>query len=168
MAKPAINFKELYNKQYGDIVRMKNMHTLTPEQLFDLAVRYFTWAEENAIKATETAAFQGEVYESRVHKPRIFTLSGFRLFASVSESALLKWRKEPGFGDVMDFIDGVIAEQKFQLAANNMVNAQFVAKEMGVDKGVNVTATAAAESKSVAEVDAAEVREAVLDILDKI
>lgn len=165
----ALNFKELYNKKYGDIARMTN-NKMTPEQLFDMAIRYFTWAEESYIQAAETAAFQGDVYETRIHKPRIFTLNGFRLYAGLSEQSILRLRKEPGYDDVMDFIDGVIFEQKFQLAANGIVNASFIGKEIGVDKGasVNVNASASAEAKSINDVNAEEVREAVLDILDKI
>lgn len=161
----ALNFKELYNKRYGDIARMNNAHSYTPEQIFDLAVRYFTWAEENALEAAETASFQGDVTESLVHKPRIFTLNGFRLYAGVSDSVIAKWRKEPGFSDVMEFVDTVVFEQKFQLAANNLINASFIGKEMGVDKPatVNVEASATVES-----VTTDEVKEAVRDILDMI
>ncbi|AGI61443.1 terminase small subunit [Shigella phage pSf-1] len=90
----ACNFKKLYNKQYGDIAKMTKAHKYTPEQVFDLAVRYFTWAEENHIQAAETASFQGDVYESKIHKPRVFTLNGFRLFAGLSASVLEKWRRE--------------------------------------------------------------------------
>lgn len=161
----ALNFKELYNKRYGDIARLNNAHTLTPEQVFDLAIRYFEWAEKNHIEAAETASFQGDVFESKIHKPRIFTLNGLRLFCGFSESVTLKWRKEPGFSEVMDFIDTVINEQKFQLAANNLVNAAFIAKDIGVDKpaSINVEANASVET-----VTADEVKEAVRDILEEI
>ena len=74
------NFKELYNKKYGDIANLKINHRYTPEQVFDMAVRYFSWAEERAIKAIETASFQGVVTENLVHKPRVFTITGFQLF----------------------------------------------------------------------------------------
>lgn len=163
----ACNFKKLYNKQYGDIAKMTKAHKYTPEQVFDLAVRYFTWAEENHIQAAETASFQGDVYESKIHKPRVFTLNGFRLFAGLSASVLEKWRREPGFSDVMDFIDGVVYEQKFQLAANNIVNAGFIGKEIGIEKPATVTI----ENNTISSVDAVtaeEVKEAVIDILEKI
>lgn len=164
----ALNFKELYNKKYGDIATMNRAHKYTPEQVFDLAVRYFEWAERSHIQAAETASFQGDVYESKIHKPRIFTLNGFRLFSGLSEAVLLKWRKEPGFSDVMDFIDGVVYEQKFQLAANNLVNAPFIAKEIGVDKGATVNVEASAQAQSVNNVTADEVKDAVRDILGEI
>lgn len=163
----ALNFKELYNKQYGDIARLNNAHTHTPEQVFNLAVRYFEWAEKNHIEAAETASFQGDVYESKTHKPRIFTLNGFRLFCGFSAAVLEKWRREPGFSDVMEFVDGVIHEQKFQLAANGIVNAAFIAKDIGIDKPATVNVEANS-SASVDSVTAAEVKEAVVDILERI
>ena len=33
----ALNFKRLYNKQYGDIVQLNKSHRYTPEQIFELA-----------------------------------------------------------------------------------------------------------------------------------
>lgn len=165
--KQAVNFKSLYNKRYGDIVTLNKNHQYTPEQVFELAVRYFTWAEENSIKATETAAFQGVVTENRIHKPRIFTLAGLRLFCGFSLGILDHWRKTDGFRDVMEFIDSVIYEQKFQLAANGVVNASFIGKDLGIEKAptVNIENTNEATIESV---NADEVREAVKDILDMI
>ena len=67
----------------------------------------------------------------------------------------------------MDFIDGVVYEQKFQLAANNIVNAGFIGKEIGIEKPATVTI----ENNTSASVDAVtaeEVKEAVIDILEKI
>lgn len=165
----ALNFKELYNKTYGDIVTLNNRHKYTPEQVFDMAIRYFTWAEENHIQAAETASFQGDVYESRVYKPRVFTVNGFSLYLGVTEAAVSKWRKEPGFCDVMEFVDKVIYEQKFQLAANNMINAGFIGKEIGVEKPATVSVEAiAAANASIDAVTADEVKEAVIDILEQL
>lgn len=165
--KEAINFKSLYNKRYGDIVTMNRNHQYTPEQVFDLAVRYFTWAEENSIKATETAAFQGVVSEHRIHKPRVFTLSGLRLFCGFSAGILDHWRKTEGFRDVMEFIDGVIYEQKFQLAANGIVNASFIGKDLGIDSAPTVNIENTNET-TIENVSVDEVKEAVRDILDMI
>ncbi|QVW27725.1 terminase small subunit [Hafnia phage Pocis76] len=164
--KPAVNFKQLYNKKYGDIATMNRNHNYTPEQVFELAIRYFTWAEENHIKATETAAFQGVVRESRIHKPRIFTINGFRLFCGFSSGTIDKWRKTDGFKDVMEFVDGVIYEQKFQLAANGIVNSSFIGKDLGIDNAPAVSVEN--NVTTVDNVSAEDVREAVIDILDKI
>ena len=165
----ALNFKRLYNKQYGDIVQLNKSHRYTPEQIFELAIKYFEWAELNAIKAAETSSFQGRTYQDEIRKPRVFTVNGLRLFCGWSKCAVEKWRKEPGFSEVMEFIDTVITEQKFQLAANGVINAAFIAKDLGVDQPTQINVNANAESSAaIAEVGADEVREAVRDILAEI
>lgn len=158
------NFKELYNKKYGDIVAKSRVYT--PEQVFDLAVKYFTWAEQNAITAAESASFQGEVEQTEIYKPRVFTIKGLRLFCSFSEAVLIKWRREEGYAEVMEFIDSVIDEQKFQLAANGVINASFIGKDLGIDKPatINVETTAAA-SNNTTEVM---MKDAVNSILDNL
>lgn len=156
------NFKKLYEKKYGDVIDKRR--TLTPEQVFDLAVKYFSWAEANAIVAAETASFQGEVSESQVHKPRVFTVKGMRLFCSFSEAVLNKWRKDPLYSPVMEFIDSVIYEQKFQLAVNGIINPGFVAKDLGIDKPAQVNVEANANSLS--GVTEESIKEAVSSIVD--
>lgn len=140
------NFKELYNKKYGDIANLSHKHMMTPEQLFDFAVKYFSWAEDQAIKAIETASFQGVVTENLVHKPRVFTLTGFCLYCGVTTSAIQTWRKSPGFDEVIAFIDSVVREQKYQLAASGIVNPGMISKELGIDKPqeINITSTSSA------------------------
>ena len=164
----AHNFKWLYNKKYGDIASMNKSHRYTPELVFEMAVKYFEWAETNAIKVGETSSFQGRTYQDTVRKTRIFTIKGLRLFNSWSYCAIEKWRKEPGFREVMEFIDDVIQEQKFQLAANGAVNASLVAKDLGLDKPAQINVAAVAENTTINDVTAEEVRDAVRDILEEI
>lgn len=163
----AFNMKQLYNKKYGDIVHVGRARKYTPEQAFEMAIKYFEWAELNAIKAAETSSFQGKTYQDEIHKPRIFTLTGLKLFCSWSDPLILGWRKEPGYSEVMEFIDSVIFEQKFQLAANGIVNAAFISKDLGIDKGdtFNINANANAEAESNSE-EAME--KAVMNVLSKI
>ena len=128
------NFKALYNKKYGDIAMVAINRKYTPEEVFDFAVRYFSWAESEAIKAIETAAFQGVVNESLVHKPRVFTLTGLALFMGVNINRFARWRTEAGYSDVMEFIDNVIYEQKYQLGVAGIISSTIVGKELGIDK----------------------------------
>ena len=133
------NFKALYNKKYGDIATVAINRKYTPEEVFDFAVRYFSWAESEAIKAIETAAFQGVVSESLVHKPRVFTLTGLALFMGVNINRFARWRTEAGYSDVMEFIDNVIYEQKYQLGVASIINSTIVGKELGIDKPQEIT-----------------------------
>lgn len=161
------NFKELYRKNFGDVIsRTKSM---TPEQLFDMGVAYFEWAEANQIKAAETASFQGEVSESLIHKVRVFTLNGFALFAGLTLNTLARYRSEPGYSEVMEFIDSVVYEQKFQLAANGIVNPGFIGKDLGIDKPANITVetVASANSNAVGTVEQ-QMEKAVENVLDNL
>lgn len=159
------NFKALYNKKYGDIANLSHNHVYTPEQVFDLAVKYFAWAEQNAIKAAETAAFQGVVTENLVHKVRVFTVNGLCLYCNFTNALLGSWRKSPGFSEVMEFVDGVIHEQKYQLAASGLVNAGFVGKDLGIDKPATVNID---NSNSVSGLTPDDMKKAVNDILGEL
>lgn len=157
------NFKELYNKKYGDIANLSHRHPMTPETVFNLAVKYFSWAEDQAIKAIETASFQGVVTENLVHKPRIFTLNGFCLYCGVTASSIQSWRASPGFAEVMEFIDSVIREQKYQLAASGIVNPGMISKELGIDKPQEITIT---NTSSANDVDT--MKEALESVISKL
>ena len=68
----------------------------------------------------------------------------------------------------MEFIDSVIYEQKFQLAAKGVVSANFIGKDLGLDNAPQINVSATAENTSIEAVTAEEVKEAVIDILEKI
>lgn len=157
------NFKAMYNKKYSDITTLAKNRIMTPEQLFDLAVKYFSWAEDNAIKAAETASFQGVVTESLVHKPRVFTLTGFCLYCGVTHSAIEKWRKSAGYDEVMAFVDSVIREQKYQLAVSGIVNPGMISKELGIDKPQEITIS---NNSSANDVDT--MKEALESVISKL
>ncbi|WP_349043516.1 hypothetical protein, partial [Brucella melitensis] len=83
----------------------------------------------------------------------------------VNQSTLGRYRHDPNYAPVMEFIDSVIYEQKFQLAAVGMINASFVGKEMGIDKGANINVNA---EGGAATITTEEVKAAVKDVLDMI
>jgi hypothetical protein len=161
------NFSKLYSKSFGDVFKVHSSSQHTPESVYDMAVKYFEWAESNSLQAAETAAFQGRVSESKVHKVRVFTMNGFRLFSGMSEAVIVKYRKDPQFKEVIEFIDSVIYEQKFQLAANGIINGSFIGKEMGIDKPANITVETI--SQSTANVNDKEaLQSAVKSVLDEL
>lgn len=166
-AAESLNFKKLWNKRYSDLVGSKidKRATLTPEQVMNLIVQYFEWAELNAIKAGETASFQGRVYQDTIHKPRIFTWEGLKLFCGFSGTALAKWKLKPGYDVVIEFAESVIKEQKYQLAANGMINSTMIAKELGIDKGDTFNISANAKEQDNTE---EAMKNAVASVLSKI
>lgn len=155
-------FSSLYNKTFDEIAVNKNPRSLTPEQMFNLAVGYFTFCEEQPICALETASFQGDVYESPVHKTRVFTLRGFLVFAALTPQSYQNFRRDPDYSAICSWIDNVIYEQKYQLAANNLVNASLIGKDIGIDKPAEINVV------SSTNVSGEEIKQAVSSVLSKL
>lgn len=150
-----LNFKRLWNKTYADLVgaEVDSRARLTPDQVMNLIVRYFEWAESNAIKAGAESSFQGKTYQDTINKPRVFTWEALKLFCGFTSKAVFDWRRKPGYDVVMEFADSVIREQKYQYAANGIINSTMISKELGIDKGdtFNINASANAEAESNTE-----------------
>ncbi|HAK2374308.1 TPA: terminase [Salmonella enterica] len=163
----SLNFKRLWNKRYSELVggEVDKRATLTPEQVMNLMVQYFEWAELNAIKARETASFQGRVYQDTIHKPRIFTWEGLQLFCGFTGATLANWKHKPGYDVVVEFAASVIKEQKYQLAANGIINSTMIAKELGIDKGDTVNISANTNEQDNTE---EAMKNAVASVLSKI
>jgi hypothetical protein len=125
------SFKELYKKR-------TRSSDITPEQFEALAISYFEWADTNQIKTCENAAFQGKVTQSLVTKPRVFTINGLVLFTGLSMATFSRFRKDPAYAHIMEWIDNVVFEQKYQLAANGVINASLIGKDLGIDKGAEI------------------------------
>lgn len=155
------NFKKLYNRTLDQVVGKTFM---SPQQFLDMVISYFSWAESNAVRAIETASFQGVVTENLIHKPRVFTIRGLCLYCGISAAMLTKMRGDVNFAPIVDLIDNVVYEQKYQLAVNGIINSAMVGKELGIDKPATVTV----EQNNTANVDVAEFKEAVRDVLDNI
>ena len=168
-AAESLNFKKLWNKQYSDLVggSVSKQSRLTPEQVMTLFVKYFEWAENNALKAGESASFQGRVYQDTVHKPRVFTWTGLQLFCCITPKAIEVWRNMPGFDVVIEFAESVIKEQKYQLAVNGMINSSMISKELGIDKGIQIGVNASANAEAEVNTEDA-MKSAVESVLGKL
>lgn len=162
------NFNRLYNKNFGDITgKTGDRRTYNPEVLFNMAREYFEWCDSEYIEVAESAAYQGEVTQSPVSKNRVFTMTGLRRFLCLTKSTMTDLRKDPAYEHVFDFIDDVIHEQKYQLAANNIINAGMIMRDLGMEKGAEINVVNNGD-RNTANVNAEELKEAVSSILGKI
>ena len=87
--------------------------------------------------------------------------------AMTPEQLIIMWKREEEYSEVMEFVESVINEQKFQLAANGVINASFIGKDLGIDKpaSINIENSSASASTVVATTEDA-MKEAVNSILD--
>jgi hypothetical protein len=113
-----------------------------PQAMWDRAVDYFRWAEENPIQEEKHYPMQGEVIEKSIDKLRAFTLNGLCLFIGLDTETFRRYGTgENGKGaykEVVALIKQVVNEQQFTGAAADVLNPNIIARALGLyEKTVN-------------------------------
>lgn len=100
-----------------------------PEQLWELACEYFAWCDENPI---ETIEFNGkDAIECVVPKMMAYTWSGLEFYCDINSFEDYKTTYKE-FSDVIARIGKVIYTQKFTGAAAGVLNANIIARDLGL------------------------------------
>lgn len=110
------------------------------ELLWDAACEYFQWCEDNPLKESKICSFQGENKIEEVPLMRAMTIAGlcFRLNANIDyltafESKLdLDTKEGKDFSRVIGDIRTVIYRQKFEGASAGLLNANIIARDLGL------------------------------------
>lgn len=104
----------------------------TPKMLLDAAHEYFEWVDANPLIESKAAQFQGEQVDLTVKKMRAMTLEGLYIFLGVSKQTWFDYKAREDFVDVMAEIEAIIRTQKFAGAAADMLNANIIARDLGL------------------------------------
>jgi hypothetical protein len=102
------------------------------DQLWGAAAEYFEWVEDNPLYEDKITAYQGVVTHEPVAKMRAMTVAGLCIFLDISQQAWGEYRQREGFGEVTSRIDAVIRDQKFTGAAADLLNANIIARDLGL------------------------------------
>lgn len=104
----------------------------SPEQLWEAACEYFEWVEENPLSEEKLFAYQGEISRDTIHKMRPMTISALCLYLDISRQGWSEYCAKQDFSDITKHIESVIYEQKFAGAAADLLNANIIARELGL------------------------------------
>ena len=104
----------------------------TPESLWEEALKYFEWVEENPLKEEKIFAYQGEITKGVISKMRAMTIAGFCLFADICEKTFFNYRNDKDYLQVITRIENVIKTQKFEGAAAELLNPNIIARDLGL------------------------------------
>lgn len=104
----------------------------TPDDLWNAACEYFQWVEENPLYEDRLVTFQGVATHEPVAKMRAMTIAGLCLFLDISRQGWFEYCAKPDFSDVTKTIDDVIRSQKFAGAAADLLNANIIARDLGL------------------------------------
>jgi hypothetical protein len=103
------------------------------EVLWSACCEYFQWVEENPLIEVKPFAFQGVVTQEQIPKMRAMTIEGMCLFLDIATSTWYEWRKAGNdFSDIVTKAEAVIRSQKFAGAAADLLNANIIARDLGL------------------------------------
>ena len=113
----------------------------TSDDLWQAATKYFAWVEDNPLQEEKVFHYQGEITRTTVAKMRAMTLDGLCFFLSISRQTWYDYAARQDFVDVTREIDHVIRQQKFAGAAADMLNANIIARDLGLVDSAKVSHT---------------------------
>lgn len=105
----------------------------SPELLWKAACEYFDWCTQNPLHEAKAFAYEGEVTLAELPKMRAFTMAGLCFYLHCNEAYFRQFTdKGEGFSTVISEIEKVIYRQKFEGAAADLLNANIIARDLGL------------------------------------
>ena len=104
------------------------------EMLEEACQDYFTWVEDNPLLESRPFAYEGNVEFEDVPKMRAMTIEGLCVFLDIDVSTWWAWRKheDKDFSNVVTQTEYIIRGQKFAGAAAGFLNANIIARDLGL------------------------------------
>ena len=109
----------------------------TPELLWEAAVEYFNWCDENPVVKQDFVGKDGDQVERKLGRP--YTQSGLCVYLDCSEQMFRDASKRDDFFEVCTRISQIIKTQKFDGAAVGIFNANIIARDLGLKDQTDVT-----------------------------
>ncbi len=111
----------------------------TPDDLWDAACQYFEWVEANPLYEDKVTSFQGVNTHEPIAKMRAMTISGLCLFLDVDQTTWRAYGEKEDFSRIVTQAEEVIRSQKFSGAAADLLNANIIARDLGLTDKSEVT-----------------------------
>lgn len=103
-----------------------------PKELWDAAIAYFTWSEENPIQCAEKASSDGQAHTLDIPRPRPWTIGGLVCFLGIARRTWDNYREREEFLPVILHLEEAMRTQKFELAAVGVLNANLISRDLGL------------------------------------
>lgn len=103
------------------------------DALWEACCEYFEWVEANPLWEVKAFAYQGTVTQETIPKMRAMTIEGLCLFLDIEYETWRAWRNEGNdYSVIVAKADKVIRDQKFSGAAADLLNANIIARDLGL------------------------------------
>lgn len=109
-----------------------------PEQMLEACIEYFEWVEANPLWETKPMVVQGEVYDAPTAKMRAMTIEGLCVFLGIGRKTWNDYQHKEDFSLVVEFVQNTMREQKLTGAAAGLLNANIIARDLGLKDASDV------------------------------
>lgn len=118
----------------------------TPRELWDAAVEYFEWCDENPWYRNEAAKAGDHFGENvKIATARPYTFGGLCIFLDIDEQTFANYRKREGYEEffgIANKISRIIDTQQFEGAVVGCFKENIIARKLGLvdktDNNVNI------------------------------
>jgi len=104
----------------------------SPEDLWNACQEYFEWVEQNPLWEAKAFAYQGDVTIATLPKMRAMTLDGLCIFLDIDPNTWRLYVGREDFISVTTRVECTIRTQKFAGAAADLLNANIIARDLGL------------------------------------
>lgn len=128
----------------------------TPQLLWEAACEYFEWCESHPLMETKGFAYQGVVTKEEFPKMRAMTLSQLCFYLNCNEAYFRTFKAqlpegEEDFNTIIKEIEQIIYNQKFQGASADLLNANIIARDLGLSDKATIEQNTIIEYKNVSK-----------------
>lgn len=102
------------------------------KSLWKAACEYFEWVHDNPLQEEKLFNIKGKIKTGKINKMRAMTMDGLCLFLDISTSTWDNYRADDDFMGITSKIENVIRSQKFAGAAADLLNANIIARDLGL------------------------------------
>jgi DNA-packaging protein gp3 len=114
----------------------------TADDLQDACLQYFDWNEANPLFKDVLVTFQGQATHEPVAQMRAMTLGALCMFIDISQQTWSDWRKDRAdLSGVITWAESVIYRQKFEGASADLLNANIIARDLGLADKKDLSST---------------------------
>jgi hypothetical protein len=110
-----------------------------PDDLWKACTEYFAWIEAHPLYEAEAFAYQGSVKLKKLPKMRAMTIPSLCIFLDISVTTWKQYREREDFQLVTSRVDDIIRPQKLQGAAAGLLNANIIARDLGLTEKTELT-----------------------------
>ena len=116
-----------------------------PEDLRDACAQYFEWVEHNPLIDTKPMIESGLIADAYIPKMRAMTISGISRYVGMTLETWTKYKEKENFSDIVKEAESIVREQKLVGAAAGFLNANIIAREIGLKEQTETDLTSAGE-----------------------